>query len=341
LRFASPEPELKLGDGVSSGIRYITIMMNGGKALTGLCTAVVLCATAAEAASESAGTPYQGIVDRNVFGLRPPPPPAPPEANKPPPPKIMLTGITTLVGHKPRVLMKVQVPAKPGAKAEEQSMILAAGERQGDIDIEVLEIDEKAGVVKVNDYGTITNLTWENNGVKVAAAPPPVAPAVPQPNPGGFTPGAPVPGMQPGAARAIPTSRPMRTYSPSGAGVSPSSYGGANPAYGGAAYAPPGYAPNVTTPGGVTLPGLGAPATPVTASRNWPPEHSSPEEQAIMDAAYTLKHQNEINNGTLPPLPQLPGGNPLLDGGTENTTPTPTPRSTLPRAPSLPQLLPQ
>src|SRR5580765_7113869 len=61
-----------------------------------------------------AGNPYQGIVDRNVFGLRPPPPPPDPELNKPPPPKITLTGITTILGNA-RALMKTPPPAaKPG-----------------------------------------------------------------------------------------------------------------------------------------------------------------------------------------------------------------------------------
>jgi len=308
-------------------------MINGGNALSWLCAVVVLSATTAGAASESSGTPYQGIVDRNVFGLRPPPPPPSPDANKPPPPKIILTGITTILGNK-RVLMKVQIPAKPGVKAEEQSMILAAGQRDGDV--EVLEIDEKAGIVKVNDYGTITNLTWENNGIKVATAPPPVAapPPVGQPNPaGGFTPGMPVPGMQPAAGRAVPTSRPMRTYSPAGGGVSPASY--SNPSYSGG-YGSPTY--GATSPGSVTLPGLGAPASPVTASKNWPPEVTDPDHQTLLDAIYKQKNAEAIANGT---MPDVPGSNPLVDTPTTSAPTTQNPRSGLPRAPSLPQLLPQ
>src|SRR5436190_5650423 len=44
--------------------------------------------------------PYHGIVDRNVFGLKPIPPPAPPPEQPKPPVNITLTGITTLFGKK-------------------------------------------------------------------------------------------------------------------------------------------------------------------------------------------------------------------------------------------------
>src|SRR3954454_9852421 len=86
--------------------------------------------------------PYQGIVDRNVFGLKPPPVAPRPEDNKPPPPKIILTGITTILGNK-RALMNVAMPPKPPDPAKQKSFILAEGQRDGDI--EVLEIDETSG----------------------------------------------------------------------------------------------------------------------------------------------------------------------------------------------------
>src|SRR5947208_16694459 len=57
---------------------------------------------APSSASNANPNPYQGIVDRNVFGLKPPPPPpAPPEPPKPPV-NITLTGITTVLGKKRR-----------------------------------------------------------------------------------------------------------------------------------------------------------------------------------------------------------------------------------------------
>ncbi len=148
-------------------------MTSGGTTLACIAGALALFAAATVRADDASATPYQAIVARNVFGLKPPPTPPDPEANKPPPPKITLTGITTMLGNK-RALMKVMMPPKPGTKQEEQSFILAVGQRDGEI--EVLEIDDKAGTVKVNEFGTITNLSFENNGVKLASAPPPGAP---------------------------------------------------------------------------------------------------------------------------------------------------------------------
>ncbi len=130
-------------------------------------------ATANGAARDAAGSPYQPIIARNVFGLRSPPPPPSPEANKPPPPKIFLQGITTFGGVK-RALLKTQMPPKPGEKPTgDQSFILAEGQRDGDIEVLEIKADGEASYVKVNDFGTITNLTFENNGIKGAPGPVP------------------------------------------------------------------------------------------------------------------------------------------------------------------------
>ncbi len=146
--------------------------------------AALLCLTGALAFGASANTPdsssnpYQGIVDRNIFGLRPPPPPASNEPAKPPPPAVTLTGITTILGKK-LAFMNVQIPPKPGEQAKQgpQSMMLGVGEREGEI--EVLDIDEKGGIVKLNDYGVITNVPFAklpntpSAPVNTAAAPSP------------------------------------------------------------------------------------------------------------------------------------------------------------------------
>jgi hypothetical protein len=260
---------------------------------------VVLCTLGGSRAFAEA-TPYQQIIDRNVFALKPPAPPPKPEDNRPPPPNIKMTGIITLLGQK-RVLLKLQPPPKPGAKAEEESFILASGERQGEV--EVLEIDEKNGIVKVNDYGTITNLTWENNGVKVAAAPPPVpnmGAGGPNPNPGAFNPAG-AAGAQHGG-RVVPTARPVRPgFNPAGTPGTPGA-----PGYSGAA-------------GGTALPGLGGAASPIATSKNWPPENYDSDVQTIMDAAYKQKNARAIANGELPDLPS--SSNPLLPN--QNQAPQP------------------
>lgn len=151
---------------------------------------------------DSPSNPYQGIVDRNVFGLRPPPPPPSNEPVRPPPPAVALTGITTILGKK-LAFMNVQVPPKPGeqAKGGPQSFMLGIGEREGEI--EVLDIDEKGGIVKLNDYGVITNVPF----AKV-----PTTPTAPVNTAGIPSPGAPG-GINPLGQRSIPglPSRTVRT----------------------------------------------------------------------------------------------------------------------------------
>ena len=294
-------------------------MTTGGTTLGCIAGALALWAAADALALESSESPYQRIVVRNVFGLKDPPPPPRPEDNKPPPPKITLQGITTILGNK-RVLMKVAMPPKPGVKPEEQSFILAAGQRDGDI--EVLEIDEKAGRVKVNNFGTITDLNFEDNGVKVASAP---APGVPAPGvrpgvPGGVPPPPGFPGVAPTPSgtqhqpRTIPMNRIPRT---SASGRYSAAAAGAPQASAYTAVPPPqtyGATPLVSAPntaGTVALGGLGAPASTPRPQQNWPPETPmTPEQAAIMEAAYSLKYQKEISEGMMPPIP---GGNPILD----------------------------
>lgn len=178
------------------------------------CAALILAFGARLPAQDSGENPYQGIVDRNVFGLKPPPDPESLKPPAPPPPPIQLQGISVLFGRK-RVLFTVTVPgSKPGQPPERKALILAEGERQDDV--EVLEIDEKTGTVKFNNHGQEDIKTLEKDSSPIAAvapsgAPPPGAPpAPPQPSPptATFTP--PVGAGHAGATlRNIPT-RPVR-----------------------------------------------------------------------------------------------------------------------------------
>ena len=182
-------------------------MSDTRKTMVCIMSSLALCAGARAIVADSPANPYQGIVDRNVFGLKPPPPPSKgTEPDKPPPPKITLTGITTIF-HDKRALMTVAMPARPPEAAKQQSFILAEHQREGDI--EVLEIDVKAGDVKVNNFGTVVTLNLEKDGAKLPSGPAP-APVMAgaQPSPGGG-PGA-VPGGSPAGMKAIPL-RPIRT----------------------------------------------------------------------------------------------------------------------------------
>ncbi len=298
-----------------------------------ICTlaGVTLCTPGKAVSGETPGNPYQGIVDRNVFGLNPKPPPPDPEANKPPPPKIFLTGITTILGKK-LALLKATPPPKPGEPAKEQSYTIGEGQRDGDI--EVLEIDEKAGTVKVNDYGAIMTLDFDKNGVKVATAPPP-----PQggafPHPGGNVP-------MPRAAGGTPLPRPMRLPTPTGrsASIAPGGFapasGSAVPAYGGATSAMAVGGGNFPVPGSMPAQVQTQPQ-PNTSTA---PQMSA-DQQFLLVEAERMRLQQQGADKLFPPIPPTPLTSELNPGAvstpTTGTT-TPTGPTMPPRAPSLPPL---
>jgi hypothetical protein len=294
---------------------------------------LAMCTVASAITGDASGSPYQSVVERNVFGLKPPPPPPDPEANKPPPPKMFLQGITTFGGTK-RALIKTQMPAKPGEPPKgEKSFVMVEGQRDGDI--EVLEIDAKAGTVKVNDFGTITTLDFEHNGIKMATAA--SAPGV-VPRLGGV----PVPGANlvapAGGARPIP--RPMRLPMPSGSAASSES-GGARPVY---ASGTPAYEGGTTSQalGGTSVPLYGT--TPIQTQRQ--PEAAgsatsqlSAEEQFLMVEANRERMKQlglDRKFPPIPPTPLTPGNN----SETPTTEPTPTQPNLPPRPPGLPLLPP-
>jgi len=117
---------------------------------------MLLGVEAKAAASEPRTQPYEAIAKRNVFDLKQPET-ARPRIEPAPIPKITLMGITTILGDK-RVLLKVQMPSKPGESAKEQVFILTEGQSAGQI--KILQVDEKAGSVRVNNFGTEMLLTF-------------------------------------------------------------------------------------------------------------------------------------------------------------------------------------
>jgi hypothetical protein len=169
------------------------------------------------------GNPYAPVVARNIFGLNPPPPVDPNAiADATPPPKITPNGIMSIFGQL-QVLFKVAVPAKAGKPAADDDYILSEGQRQDDI--EVVKIDEKAGVVTFNNHGQTQELAL------VAATGSSPAPAAGGGNPGNV--GNPASGFRPALGGLT---RPIgNTFN--GGGVSPTgNYGGNrgnNPGFGG------------------------------------------------------------------------------------------------------------
>jgi len=126
--------------------------------------------------------PYQAIIDRNPFGLKPPPlppePPQPPAAAQAPPSALKLSGITTLLSGK-KAMFVLQEPGKPVVYSD----LLREGEKDRAItNLEVLHIDERAGTVQVKFGGKDLAMDFKSNGLQIAvgpAAPPPGAPGGP------------------------------------------------------------------------------------------------------------------------------------------------------------------
>jgi len=288
-------------------------MKHSGKMLVWMAGSLAFCMGAQAVTSENTENPYQSIVDRNVFSLKPAPTPVDPaEANKPQTLKITLTGITTILGNK-RVLMKTAPPqGKPGeAPKTEQSYILTEGQREGDI--EVIEINEKLGSVKVSNGGAVQTLTFEKDGAKLPATPAPAAPAAAS-LPGAVPiPGLPVarPGVTPAAGNPssfqLPTRVP-RLPTP-GAQTSASNFGAANGASG------PGSVPGLYLPGNSTTP-VQNQNQPVAAT-----PQISLEEQAIMIEAN--RQAGGPGAALLPPTALTPRATPNTpnNGGQNSTGP--------------------
>ncbi len=273
----SPHAQLKLSIGVVYGNVYIRRVRSVLQKM--ICVFAVgvggwLHATPAEMTPGQ----YQAIPERNVFGLRPPPAQAAPTNPPAALPKITLTGITTILGNK-RALMKV-LPAglKPAEANKEQSLILTEGQREGEV--EVLQIDERVGSVRVNNSGTVMTLTFEKDGAKLPATPAPAA--------------------VPSAPNALPGVTAPNPYAPAYSGRKTPARGVRTPGFGTAALNP---AAAVSAPaGGIPTP-TGLPTTP---GQNPPlaDQQLSAEEQAIVNA---FRQQENVNNPNSLPQPSTPG----------------------------------
>jgi hypothetical protein len=215
-------------------------MKHGEKTVACVLCSLAVCGEIGTAFAVSQDNPYQTVVERNVFCLKPAPPPAPdPSSIKPPAPPVKLTGIFELRGIK-HALMKTTPPGtKPGDASKEQSYILSEGEREGDL--EVLKINEIAGIVTVNEFGTVTNITFDTNVTHTASAPAPGGPAGGGLRPNGAIPPPSMPGM-----RSIPP-RALRLPSRNGEAVAAATSAASGmPALGGAIGASPSQGQTIT-----------------------------------------------------------------------------------------------
>jgi hypothetical protein len=173
-------------------------MREKGKYLFGALAGIAFYCSADVIDAASSGAPYGRIAERNLFGLHDP---VVVQAITPPPtlPRVTLSGTTTILGYR-LALLRVQSPAKPGEQQREESFMLSEGQREGRI--EVLEINEKAGTVRVNNSGTEMTVVFEKDAGKVAGGP------TTTPNPSGANPAGGGRGMNAGTSgfqRMIPT----------------------------------------------------------------------------------------------------------------------------------------
>ncbi len=246
--------------------------------------------------TDAKGDAYRVIVDRNVFGLKP----IPVETNAPPPPQppateVKLAGITTILPT-PRAILQWKQPGQPAAHGKpatppgkEESFIMVEGQREGII--EVLEINQKAGSVKIKNAGEPMLLTFETHGVKLPNTPPsavPTTPGVVSPNPAAGTrpgvPGIPTAALNQGAAgRGLPM---VGNPNPAAGGVNPAT----------AAFSPDGS--SISSIPTRQLRNSPSTATPVAVN---PP--MNPDAQIILMEVERERTKPHVDAGILPPIP--------------------------------------
>lgn len=243
----------------------------------GLVTGMFLGTEAHALPSETASNPYQSLIDRNVFDLKPPPS-LEPVTYVPPPVKIQLVGIASLFGTK-KAILKVLDPPKPGQPPQAEPFVLSEGEAQQDI--EVTEINEKDGAVKVINHGTAMTLTFKEDGVKLPAGPAPAQ-------------AAPMPGLA-----SVPARRPFGQSAPAGAASPPP-----------VTAAVAGRSTAVATPSVSDAPAIGPMASlgsaqpiPPRPVRTSEPPPFSYEEQIIMMEVERERTKDLVKAGEYPPLP--------------------------------------
>jgi hypothetical protein len=286
--------------------------------IKGLLGAAMVAGFSFSALAEIKENPYQVIIDRNPFNLRPiPPPPAPPaETNAPaePPPEIKLTGITTLLGT-PKVFLQLE------DKKTKKPSFLTMAEGDSENGVTIVHIDPENLKVRVKNGDAETTLDFKNNGVKPSAGA--VATAGGVPPPGGVMPlqVPPIVPTVPGAqAAAANTGRAIV------AGGTPSAAPGYNPAaanpYAGGVPPRPVRTDNLAIVAGGGGQVYNPNPQPTAAP---PPTYNRQEAEAIMELTRQKLQQQEQAGRVQPGQPPAALIPPTALGRALGTTPTPTP----------------
>jgi hypothetical protein len=267
--------------------------------------------------------PYDAIVERNAFGLRPPPPPVT-ETNQAPaetPVKVVLTGITSIFGpEQPRAFLEIveQAPPKGGTPVPPRRPILGAGDREGDV--EVLSIDIGRNVVKIRNGAVESELTFEERKPS-------------GPTPTGHVAGSPAPVASPAAGQPIivssSESRGGITMAGGGGGFQGNTAGVSS--YGGTTQTTPGNFGGLSSYGGVNPAPLGAlgsgsalPTIPSrtirtpTVAQNTQKPVDIDQQELILEANRMHFQQNPNKPG--PPIPPTRLTQDLYPGGLPGIT---------------------
>ncbi len=291
----------------------MVLRMNiSGQRVAVVCGAALILA--ASAGHLFADNEYTAIVERNAFGLSDPPPPPPPQP-KPEKPKpastVILTGITTMFS-KARAFFEIETPGE-----QKQKPILRVGEREGDL--QLVSIDVENNSVVINNAGEETKLVLEPHKKKAPATANRLAP--------GIRPGMPRPGIRLPTAAHTASSHSPTVISPGSssssgnvvvAGGSNSSSETATPASRAAAAAaarrmpyrlPPTTTRSTSSAGNISVSGGGSSAStlrtiPTRSTRTQsraPTTKIDPAQQYLLMKANEMKARNE---GTaFPPMP--------------------------------------
>ena len=272
------------------------------------CVATALSASAQNEGNDGKGNPYESIVERNPFALRPPPPPAPPDTGPPAPPPplatVELTGVTSIFSKK-----KALVEIVPGPGKQPMKLTLEEGEREGSVEIVSIEVDKAE--VTINNAGSVTNISLKVTKGPVAGAGVAGVPGVP-----GL-------GQPPGMATPLPTPiNPLHnTFSSAGntgnkgsitagaAPVAPTPNFGAQPVN---AYVqpPPG---SVGNPGGIYAnPAANPNVNPGLINRPLRTQQNAAAQPGVDPAVQYInmavqKQTMEAKGIQMPPLPPVPG----------------------------------
>ena len=272
-------------------------------------TGMVVLLTCSDGLADVKLNPYDPIVERNPFGLKPPPPPEDPSSKIPPAPPappatVELTGITTIFSSKKALLEIIPGPGKPMIRR-----IAVEGERFDSIEVVSIDVDKNQVVVK--NGSLITNLTF-----KVAKSTPgPATPgAVPLPIPGIVPPPAPFQTTHnynqnnSGSGRKSVMVSGGNNAQPHGGFQGNSAPGNVNPAYGGLNNSP-GVGSVPTLGGGVENSGFRSiPSRNIRSANPQAVPRLSPEEQVLQIEQNEVLNKIRYNQGgpLVPPLPPTP-----------------------------------